>query len=192
MSIPVWIKPAAAGAVAGGIVVAIVGFSWGGWVTGGSAQASALAAADASRTDLAAAICVQNFMAEDGARDRLIEFKELNRPIPQRNFIEAGDWAVMPDIDVAERPTATLCARMLSGLEPAELPVVEDGEVVEEGEVIDAEITEAEVVEAEAIEVDVVEEPIAPEADTIEPEAVETAPAEVDAGEPEAEAEPAQ
>lgn len=190
MSIPVWVKPAAAGAVAGGIVVAIVGFAWGGWVTGGSAQASALAAADASRTDLAAAICVQNFMAEDGARERLIEFKELNRPIPQRNYIEAGDWAVMPGSDAAVRATATLCARMLAGLEPEELPVVEDGEVLEEGEIIEAEVTEAELVEAEAIEVEVVEEPAAPQPDAAQPDVVEAAPAEADAVEPDTEALP--
>ena len=56
MNIPVWIKPAAYGAIVGGIIVAIVGFSWGGWVTGGTARTSASAAADASRTDLAAGV----------------------------------------------------------------------------------------------------------------------------------------
>lgn len=139
MNIPTWIKPAAYGAVAGGVVVAIVGFAWGGWVTGGSAQASAAAAADASRTDLAAAICVQNFMAEEGARERLAELKELPRATAQRDYIEGGNWAIMPGNDAALRPAATLCARMLAELEPIELPVVEAGEVIEEGEVIEPE-----------------------------------------------------
>lgn len=144
MNIPVWIKPAAYGAVVGGIAVAIVGFTWGGWVTGGSAQASALAAADSSRTDLAAAVCVQNFMADESARDNLAELKGLARATQQRDFIEAGNWAAMPDSDQVARTTATLCARMLAELEPIELPVVEDGEVVEEGAVIEAEVIEAE------------------------------------------------
>ena len=159
MNIPLWIKPAVYGAVAGGIAVAVVGFSWGGWVTGGSAQASALSAADASRADLAAAICVQNFMADDDARERLAELKELGRPTPQRNYIEAGNWATMPDSDTVSRPVATLCARMLVELEPLELPVVEDGEIVEDGEVIEAEAMEA---SAET------EQPIATEADALD------------------------
>ena len=139
MNIPVWIKPAAYGAIVGGIIVAIVGFSWGGWVTGGTARTSASAAADASRTDLAAAICVQNFMADENARERLAELKELARATQQRDYIQAGNWAAMPDRDEVARPTATLCARMLAELQPIELPVVEDGEVIEEGAVMEAE-----------------------------------------------------
>ncbi len=32
------IKPVLMGAVGGGIVLAVIGFAWGGWVTGGTAQ----------------------------------------------------------------------------------------------------------------------------------------------------------
>jgi len=137
MNIPEWVKPAASGAVAGGIAVAIVGFAWGGWVTGGSAQASALSAANTSRTDLAAAICVQNFMAQDDARERLADLKAERSAFRQRDMINAGGYATMPDQEEAATATATLCARMLSALEPIELPVVDDGEVIEEGEVIE-------------------------------------------------------
>ncbi|WIY51534.1 hypothetical protein O9Z70_08500 [Devosia sp. YIM 151766] len=138
MNIPEWIKPAAYGAVAGGIVVAVIGFAWGGWVTGGSAQASAQAAADASRTDLAAAICVQNFLADENARENLEALKAISSNTQRRGFIEAGPWAIMPDSTAAVASTATLCARMVGELEPVELPVVESGEVIEEGEVIEA------------------------------------------------------
>lgn len=78
VNIPSWIKPAAYGAIAGGIVVAIVGFSWGGWVTGGTSSDRAQSAAEQGRTDLAAAICVQDFIAADGARERLAELKEIS------------------------------------------------------------------------------------------------------------------
>lgn len=139
MKTPEWIKPAVYGAIAGGVAVAIVGFAWGGWVTGSSAQASALAAADASRTDLAAAICVQNFLSDEGARENLAELKAISSATQQRAFVESGNWAAMPDREGVTRPVATLCARMVSELEPIELPVVEEGEIVEEGEVIEAE-----------------------------------------------------
>lgn len=139
MNTPEWIKPAAYGAVAGGIAVAIVGFMWGGWVTGGSAAARAQLAADTSRTDLAAAVCVQQFLADDDARAKLAQIQQLPSASQQRTFIEAGGWATMPDSEAVSRPTATLCARMLSGLSPTELPVVEGGEVIEEGQVTEAE-----------------------------------------------------
>lgn len=143
MNIPGWIKPAAYGAVAGGTAVAVVGFTWGGWVTAGSADARVLAANNTGRTDLAAAICVQNFLADDGARDNLAEIKQFASSSQQRTFIEAGGWAVMPDSEAVARPTATLCARMLSGLDPIELPVVQGGEVVEEGAVIEGDAAPA-------------------------------------------------
>ena len=41
MQIPVWIQPALLGAGVGAIAMAIVGFGWGGWVTGGSARDTA-------------------------------------------------------------------------------------------------------------------------------------------------------
>ncbi len=134
MNFPPWIKPALSGAIVGGIAVAIIGFSWGGWVTGGSAQQSASVAAAASRADLAAAICVQNFLAQDEARERLAELQVI-ASFQQRQFVEAGGWAVMPDQEQASRDAATLCARLLAALEPIELPVVENGEVVEPGQV---------------------------------------------------------
>lgn len=142
MNTPEWIKPALAGAAIGGVAVAVVGFTWGGWVTSGSAQASSQAAADASRTDLAAAICVQKFLADEGARENLEELRQLTSSTQQRTYIENGNWAVMPGSDTAVRPAATLCARMVSELEPLELPVVEGGEVIEEGEVIESEVVD--------------------------------------------------
>ncbi len=38
MKFPTWLKPALFGAAGGAIALAIVGFSWGGWVTGGIGQ----------------------------------------------------------------------------------------------------------------------------------------------------------
>lgn len=133
MNVPSWTKPALYGAIVGGIVVAVVGFTWGGWVTGGSAAQSATAAADASRADLAAAVCVQNFLAGDNPREALAALQAETSSFQQRALVEEGGWAVMPDSDVANRQAATLCTRMLMALEPIELPVVEDGEVIEPG-----------------------------------------------------------
>jgi pimeloyl-ACP methyl ester carboxylesterase len=37
MNIPEWLKPVAFGVVIGAIAASTIGFSWGGWVTGGTA-----------------------------------------------------------------------------------------------------------------------------------------------------------
>ncbi len=41
MNIPIETKPALWGAAGGAVVLAIVGFSWGGWVTSSTAEAGA-------------------------------------------------------------------------------------------------------------------------------------------------------
>jgi hypothetical protein len=129
------------GAVAGGIVFAIVGFSWGGWVTGGSAAERAEEAAAQGRTDLAAAICVESFLADENAREHLAALKDETSSFRQRDIIEEGGWAMMPNRDETARATVTLCTRMIAELEPSELPVVADGTVVEPGEVNEEEET---------------------------------------------------
>ena len=42
MKIPNWLKPGIYGAVVGALVLTTVGFAWGGWVTGATAQKMAL------------------------------------------------------------------------------------------------------------------------------------------------------
>jgi len=56
---------------AGSVVVAlVVGFTWGGWVTGGTAREMAETAGEDARYGLASAICVEKFLAE-GQRVRI-------------------------------------------------------------------------------------------------------------------------
>ena len=43
MTSPEWLKPGLYGAAVGGIALAIVGFAWGGWVTGAAAKELAMA-----------------------------------------------------------------------------------------------------------------------------------------------------
>ena len=64
MKTPEWLKPGAYGAACGAIALAVVGFSWGGWVTGGNARQMV---ADQSRTEVVAAlttICLDHKCAE--------------------------------------------------------------------------------------------------------------------------------
>jgi pimeloyl-ACP methyl ester carboxylesterase len=83
-------------ACAGSVVVAtIVGFSWGGWVTGGTAQEMAEDSAAQARQQLAAVVCVDRFMAAPDAADQLIALKEVTTPSAQGKFVEDGGWAII-------------------------------------------------------------------------------------------------
>ncbi len=103
----------------GSVAVAlVVGFTWGGWVTGGTARDMAETAGDESRWELASVICVEKFLAAPDAQAQLVALKAIDSSYRQRQFIEEGGWAVMPSKDEATRQAADLCAKVLANLEP--------------------------------------------------------------------------
>lgn len=121
----------------GAVVVALViGFTLGGWVTGGTARDMAETAGQEGRFDLASAICVERFMAEPDMRERLTELQDIGSTFRQRQFIEEGDWAIMPGADSASRQAADLCARVLANLDIEEFETLQeaDGADAEQGE----------------------------------------------------------
>ena len=83
-------------ACAGSVVAAIiVGFSWGGWVTGGSAREMAEKSATQARQELATVVCVDRFMAAPDAGTQLTALKAITSPSAQGKFVEDGGWAVI-------------------------------------------------------------------------------------------------
>ena len=90
----------------------IVGFSWGGWVTGRTATGLAYNAASSARAELAAAACVNRFMGATDAGVQLAALKETG--IWQRNdFVEKGGWVTMPGTQGPVSGAADVCARQL-------------------------------------------------------------------------------
>ncbi|WP_217576080.1 hypothetical protein [Mesorhizobium sp. GbtcB19] len=73
-----------------------IGFSWGGWVTGGTSRSLATTAGDVARGELASAIWVDRFNAAPDAAAKRVEFKALTDSYKKRQFIETGGWATMP------------------------------------------------------------------------------------------------
>jgi hypothetical protein len=110
-------------ACAGSVVVAtIVGFSWGGWVTGGSAREMAEDSAAQARQELAAVVCVDRFMAAPDAGDQLTALQEITTPRAQSKFVEEGAWAIIVPASsptdykgrADHREAAELCAEELA------------------------------------------------------------------------------
>lgn len=102
-----------------GCVVAtmIVGFTWGGWVTGGTATEMAKDSAEGASAQVAAAVCVQNFMAANNAQPQLASLKEISSSWKRQNFIEDGGWTTIAGQEYDD--AAELCADLLMKQEPA-------------------------------------------------------------------------
>jgi hypothetical protein len=113
-------------ACAGSVVLAtVVGFSWGGWTTGGSAQAMADKAAAQARQELAAVVCVDRFMAAPDAGVQLTALQEITSSYAQSKFVEEGAWAtIVPASSTADRKASAAASaddRKAAGLCAAEL-----------------------------------------------------------------------
>jgi hypothetical protein len=115
---------------AGSVAVAlVVGFTWGGWVTGGTAREMAQDAGDQSRYELGSAICAERFMAAADASAQLTALKAIDSSYRQRQFIDDGGWSIMPGQDEGARQTSELCAELLDNLEPVPAAAAVEGEV---------------------------------------------------------------
>jgi hypothetical protein len=100
--------------VAAVIATIVVGFSWGGWVTGGTSRAMAATAGDNARGELASAICVERFNAAPDAAAKLTEFKAITESYKKRQFVEAGGWATMPGQTTPDKLGVQGCATALA------------------------------------------------------------------------------
>jgi hypothetical protein len=117
MNMPANTKPWIQGAVVGAIALAIVGFSWGGWVTGGSANLQAATAAHDAKVAALASICVERFQAQGDASVKLGELSKVSS-WERGTFIEHTGFAVMPGGKTADTDVARACADMLGNTTP--------------------------------------------------------------------------
>lgn len=105
------------GAAAGAITLAVVGFNWGGWVTGGTAEKLAAERADQAIVASLVPICVSQFQRGPEAGGRLAALKKTEG-WEQGDFVSKGGWATMPGTPSAEplRQVAQACAEALGKL----------------------------------------------------------------------------
>jgi hypothetical protein len=103
------------GAAAGAIATLIIGFYWGGWVTGGSAKEMTQRSSSAAVVAALSPICVDKFQQSVNAANNMVELKKVSS-YQQGSFIEKGGWATLPGSDSANSSVATACANMLSNL----------------------------------------------------------------------------
>lgn len=98
------------------VLTMIVGFTWGGWVTGGTATEMAERAAEQGRAELAAAICVERFWEAPDAQAQVAALKEEST-WRQGDFIENGGWVTLAGMAKAVPEAGDLCAERLVAME---------------------------------------------------------------------------
>jgi hypothetical protein len=103
------------------VVTMLIGFTWGGWVTGGTAAEMAETAASGARAELAAKICVNRFVNGADAVGQLASLKKSDS-WQRDDFIEKGGWATLPGMKEPVAGAADICAQKLM---EAKLPSAE-------------------------------------------------------------------
>ena len=112
MRIPPWVKPGVWGIVIGAVAMMIIGFSWGGWVLGSTAESLANERANSALVTAFAPMCVDRFMAQADAQMKLAEFQKTYG-WQQRQVVEKGGWATLPGSSVPNEKVASACAEQL-------------------------------------------------------------------------------
>lgn len=119
-----------------GCIVAtmLVGFTAGGWVTGGTADEMVSDAREEARAELAATLCVNRFAAAPGAQAELTALKEASS-WERDDFIEEGGWAELSGTVAIVDGSLDLCADKLVAMETLPSPEGETAETAETAEV---------------------------------------------------------
>ena len=99
-------------AIVGAILISIVGFSWLGWVTGGTAQQEAEQSAKKSVNDRLAKICVYQF-GKDPEKDLKLEELKGRSSWNRGDYLKNQGWATMPGEEEPDHGVAEKCVELL-------------------------------------------------------------------------------
>ncbi len=105
-------KTALWGAIGGAIGLAIVGFAWGGWVLGGTAQKMAEELAQRAVVARLAPICVDQFNQDSEKDQKLKKLKETSS-WERDGYVGKQGWATMPGEKNPDSKVAEKCAELL-------------------------------------------------------------------------------
>ena len=112
MTIPEWLKLGLYGAVIGAVFVGIVGFSWGGWMTGGGASRIANATAHDQVIGALLPTCLDIFNADADRVAKRTTIREAST-FRRRDAVMQAGWATVPGSEEPNRNLAQACATAL-------------------------------------------------------------------------------
>jgi pimeloyl-ACP methyl ester carboxylesterase len=99
--------------VASAVFTMIVGFSWGGWVTGGTARQTAQAIAHDAVVQRLASICVVQSARDPSKAQKLVALREESA-WQRGEYVGKQGWATMPGEQEPDSTVARACATLLT------------------------------------------------------------------------------
>jgi hypothetical protein len=102
------------GIAIGAVAAMAIGFSWGGWVTGGTATKLANEQADTAVVAALTPGCVEKFLHNSDAIANLAALKKISSTWEQGDFLEKGGWATRPGAVSSDYQLARACAEKLA------------------------------------------------------------------------------
>jgi len=102
------------GAAIGAVASIVVGFSWGGWMTGGTADRLAAERADTAVVAALTPVCVERFLQNSDAQANLAAIKQIPANWQQGEYVQKGGWATQPGATSSDYHLARACAEKLT------------------------------------------------------------------------------
>lgn len=106
------IKPIAMGVVIGAAACAILGFTWGGWVTGATARKEAVTASHAATVTALAPLCADRFRAQGDGPARVAELAKASS-WERSSVVEKSGFAAFPGSTSSDSDLARACVDLL-------------------------------------------------------------------------------
>jgi len=101
------------GIATGAIASMVIGFSWGGWMTGGAASKLAAERADTAVVAALTPICVEKFLQNSDAKANLAILQKISSNWEQGQYLEKGGWVTQPGATSSDYHLARACAEKL-------------------------------------------------------------------------------
>lgn len=98
--------------VASAVLTMIVGFTWGGWVTGGTARSMAAVTGEDAVAKRLAPICVVRFQQDPQKDQKLKEVKGTDT-WQRGDYVKKQGWATMPGEQEPDGRVADECVKLL-------------------------------------------------------------------------------
>jgi hypothetical protein len=112
MTTPEWLKPGVYGAVIGAVIFSLVGFSWGGWMTGSGANKMASSMADDEVIAALVPVCLDLARTDPDRIGQLATIRAASTYQRRDAVMDAG-WATVPGSEAPNRDLAQACLTAL-------------------------------------------------------------------------------
>ena len=91
-----------------------IGFSWGGWMTGGAADGLATVRANAAVVAALTPICVDKLLQNSDAKAHLAALRKISSNFEQGDYLQKGGWATRPGATSPDYRLGWACAEKLA------------------------------------------------------------------------------